>query len=237
MDDEEEEQKPPLAHWTGIVQPAGLSTKTGKQRFMVTVKLPEKTLKTATSFVSEINDALKLKISKTRGCELAAQFELVDSERTRLQRATSGFFTFKDAQTCLSFLKELGLQTNEISSEFEDFGLKKYDPWYDSISQAWWPWFAAWRNPAPEMPMMKVTNRLDLSEGAKYKEGASGKLGKGDEVDRTDARGDEPENVVKKKSKNKPPKEDDPEEDKPRRKKKRNKSEPREMNDDPPESD
>ncbi len=175
-----------------MVQPAGISTKTGKQRFLVTIKLPEKSLKTASSFVNEMNDALRT----ARAGELTAQFTLVDSERTRLQRATAGFFTFKEAQTCLQVLKKLGLATNDVSAELEDFGNNKYDPWYESISKAWWPWFAALRNPPPEMPMMKPTNRLDVSEGGKYKEAASGKLGKSDEVDRADARGDENDSVA-----------------------------------------
>lgn len=219
-DNEEEEQKPPLARWLDIVPPASLSTKTGKQRFLVTIKLSEKSLKTASSFVKEMNDALKIKVASTRGCELNAQFVLVDSERTRLQRATASFSTFKAAQTCLLFLKELGLPANEISAEFEDFGNKKYDPWYEAISRSWWPWFATWRNPPPEMPMMKITSRLDVSEGGKYKEGASGKLGKGDEVDREDAQRDESESDDKNRSKNKPRKEDGQDEGKTRRKKK-----------------
>ena len=213
-EEEEEEQKPPLARWVGIVQPASLSTTTGKQRFLVTIKLPEKSLKTASSFVKEMNDALAAR-------ELAAQFVLVDSERVRLQRASTGFSTFKEAQTCLYVLKESGLPTNEISPELEDFGNKKYDPWYESVSQSWWPWFAALRNPAPEMPMMKVTNRLNVSEGSKYKEGASGKLGKGDDVDRADARGDEAENGGKKRSTKKPREDEGEDEEKPRRKKKK----------------
>ncbi len=218
---DKEEQKPPLARWVGIVPPASMSTKTGEQRFLVTVKLAEKSPKTASNFVKEMNDALKIKIAATRGCELRASFVLVDSERTRLQRAAANFTTFKEAQTCLSFLKELGLPVNEISPELEDFGNKKYDPWHERISQAWWPWLAAWRNPPPEMPMIKVTNRLDLAAGGKYKEGASGKLGKTEDVDRSDAQGDERESGRKKRGKDKPLKEEDQDEEKPRRKKKK----------------
>jgi hypothetical protein len=181
--------------------------------------LPEKSLKTASSFIKEMNEALKIKVDRTPGCKLTANFVLVDSERTRLQRATATFSTFKDAQTCLRFLKEQGLPTNEVSAEFEDFGNNKFDPWYARISQAWWPWFAEWRDPPPEMPMMKVTNRLDVAEGGKYKEGAGGKLGKSDDVDRADSRGDENEDGGKKRSKDKPRKDGD--EAKPRRKKKK----------------
>jgi hypothetical protein len=224
-DDVEDEQKPPLADWVSMVQPATLSTKPGRQRFVATIKLPEKSLKTATSFVNEMNDALQIKIDATPGCELAARFLLVDTERTRLQRATASFSTFKEAQTCLSVLKELGLPINAISSEFEDFGNKKYDPWHERISQAWWPWFAALLDPPPEMPLMKVTNRLDLTEGSKYKTGASGKLGKSDEVDRADAQMDAPvqedENGGKKRSEDKPRSEESEEKPKPRRKKKK----------------
>jgi hypothetical protein len=228
--DAEEEQKPPLARWAAMVQPASLSTKTGSQRFLVTIKLPEKSLKTASSFVKEMNDALKT----TPGRQPTAQFVLVDSERVRLQRASAGFFTFKAAQTCLRVLKELGIPTNEISAELEDFGNKKYDPWYESISQAWWPWLAALRNPPPEMPMMKVTNRLDLSAGSKYKEGASGRLGKGDEVDRADAQADGNESGAsggKKRGKKKARKEEEKgeegtDEEKARRKKRVDEGEP-----------
>jgi hypothetical protein len=218
-DNEEQEPKPPLARWTSIVQPASLSTRTGKQRFVVTIKLPEKSLKTVSSFVKEMNEALKVKVANTPGCELTVQFELVDTERTRLQRATADFFTFKEAQTCLSFLKELGLPTNDISAEFEDFGKKKYDPWFERNSRAWWPWLAARLNPAPEMPMMKVTNRLDVLEGGKYKEGAGGKLGKSDDVDRADAQGDEGEDAGNARSKKKPRKDEDEDGRKTRRKK------------------
>jgi hypothetical protein len=224
-DKEEKEQKPPLARWVGIVPPASISTKPGRQRFVVTIKLPEISLKTASSFVREMNDALKTKIDTTPGCELTAQFVLVDSERTRLQRVTASFSTFKKANTCFSFLKELGLPVNDISAEFEDFGKKKFDPWYESNSHAWWPWFAAWCNPPPEMPMMKVTNRLDVTEGSKYKAGAGGKLGKSDEVDRADAQTDALEDEIKgggkKRSKDKAPKDEDQDVQKPRRKKRR----------------
>ena len=215
---EEEEEQPPLARWARIVQPASLSTKTGKQRFVVTIRLPEKSLKTASSFVKEMNDALKIKVGTTLGRELTAQFLLVDSERIRLQRATASFSTFKETQTCFSFLKELGLPVNDISGEFEDFGNKKYDPWYESNSQAWWPWFAALLNPPPEMPMMKVTSRLDVTEGGKYKESAGGKLGKSDEVDRDNAQGDENESGGKTRKKNKPRKDNGEDEGKTRRK-------------------
>jgi hypothetical protein len=78
---------------------------------------------------------------------------------------------------------------------------------------------AAWRNPPPEMPMMKVTNRLDVVEGGKYKQGASGKLGKSDEVDRNDAREEESEPPAKKRGKKKPRKDEDQDDDKTRRKK------------------
>ena len=105
-----------------------------------------------------------------------------------------------------------------ISAELEDFGKKKYDPWHESISQAWWPWFAALRNPAPEMPMMKVTNRLDVTEGGKYKEGAGGKLGRSDDVDRDDAQGGDDESGGKNRKKNKPRKDEDQDEGKTRRK-------------------
>jgi hypothetical protein len=225
IDEEEDEEKPPLAGWASMVPPATLSTKTGRQRFVATIKLPEKSLKTASSFVKEMNDALKITIDATPGCELTAQFLLVDTERTRLQRATASFSTFKEAEACLTFLKELGLPVNEISAEFEDFGKKKFDPWYESNSQAWWPWFAALLNPPPEMPVMKVTNRLDVTEGSKYKTGASGKLGKSDEVDRADAQADAPvdedEITGKKRSKDQASKDEGQDERKPRRKKKR----------------
>jgi hypothetical protein len=208
VNDQDEEKKPPLTRWAGIVQPLSLATKTGKDRFLLTVKLPEKSLKTATKFVTELNDALQTKIAKTPGCELKTEFVLLDSERTRLQRAATSFCTFKEAQTCFLFLQELGLPVNEISAELEDFGTKKYDPWYESVSKSWWPWLAAWRNPAPEMPMMKVKNRLDLAEGGKYKEGAKGKLGKSDEVDRDDTYSDEPESEDKSRGKDKPRKDE-----------------------------
>jgi hypothetical protein len=191
-DNEEQEQKPPLAGWANMVQSASLSTKTGRQRFVTTIKLPEKSLKTASSFVTELNDAIKTKIDATPGCELKVQFVLVDTERTRLQRATASFSTFKEAQACSMLLKELGLPINPISAELEDFGIKRYDPWHERISKAWWPWLAACLNPPPEMPLMNVTNRLDVAAGSKYKEGASGKLGKSDEVDRADAPEDPP---------------------------------------------
>lgn len=220
-DNEEQEQKPPLARWVGVAEPASLSTKTGGQRFVVTIKLPEKSLKTASNLVKEVNDALKNKSHTTRGCKLTAQFVLIDSERARLQRATASFSTFKEAQTCLRLLKELGLPTSDISAEFEDFGKKKYDPWYESVSQAWWPWFAAWRNPPPEMPMMKVKNRLDVTEGGKYKVGADGKLGKSDDVDRSDEQRGENESGDKNRSNDKPRDVDDQVESKPRRKKKK----------------
>jgi hypothetical protein len=194
-----------------------LTTTTGKQRFAVTIKLAEKSPKMASNFVQEMNDSLKIKVQKTRGCELTAHFALVDSERTRLQRATASFATFKEATTCLDFLKELGLPVNDISAELEDFGNKKYDPWHKSISQAWWPWLAAWRNPPPEMPMMKAANRLDVTEGGKYKAGAGGKLGKSDELDRADAQGDENERG----GKNTPRDDEDQEKPKKRRKKKK----------------
>jgi hypothetical protein len=88
---------------------------------------------------------------------------------------------------------------------------------------------AAWLNPAPEMPMMKVTNRLDLTQGSKYKEGASGKLGKSDEVDRADAQVDAPpdesESEGKKRSKKKPRQDEDQEGGKKRRKKRAEDSE------------
>ena len=75
------------------------------------------------------------------------------------------------------------------------------------------------------MPLMKVTNRLDLTEGSKYKMGANGKLGKSDEVDRADAQADAPvdedESGGKKSSKDKARNEEDREEGKPRRKKKK----------------
>ena len=220
MDDTEEQKpKPPLARWASIVQPASLSTKTGKQRFVVTIKLPEKSLKTVSSFVKEMNDALQVKVANTPGCELTAQFDLIDSERTRLQRATADFFTFKEAQTCLRLLKELGLPTNDISAEFEDFGKKKYDPWFERNSRAWWPWLAARLNPPPEMPMIKVTNRLDVTAGGKYKEGASGKLGKSDDVDRADAQGAESEDDGNARGKKKPRKDEGEEDRKTRRKK------------------
>jgi hypothetical protein len=208
-----------------MVQPASLSTKTGSQRFVITIKLPEKSLKTASSFVAETNDAIKTKIGNTPGCQPDAQFVLVDTERARLQRATASFATFKEAQACSILLKELGLPTNPISAEMEDFGIKKYDPWYERISKTWWPWLAGCLHPPPEMPLMKVTNRLDLTAGSKYKEGASGKLGKSDEVDRADAQGEAPVNEDegdgKRRSKDKPRKDEDQEERKPRRKKKK----------------
>ena len=185
---DDDEQEPPLARWKDIAQAAGISTKTGRYRFLVTVKLPERSLKTASQFVKETNEAL-------RGKKTTAQFVLVDSERVRLQRATAEFCKFKDARTFLSTLKELGLAANDVSPELEDFGKKQYDPWYEKISQSWWPWLAAMRNPAPEMPMMKPKIRLDVSTGSKYSQGASGKLGKGDEAERREAnedRGREP---------------------------------------------
>jgi hypothetical protein len=185
-----EKRKPPLADWVSVVQPAILSTKTGRQRFAITIKLPERSLKSASSFVKETNDALT-KMAKLSGGGPAALFVLVDSERARLQRATADFFTFNGASACLDALAELGLQTTKVSAELEDFGTKRYDPWYESVSHAWWPWLAAWRNPPPEMPMAKVTNRLNLGEGSKYKEAATGKLGKSEEVDRSDARGED----------------------------------------------
>lgn len=226
-DQENQDQKPPLASWANMLQPAGLATKIGKQRFVVTFKLPEKSLKTASSFVREMNEALKSKFDQAPGCELTAEFELVDSERLRLQRATASFCTFKEAQTCLNFLKELGLPINPISPEFEDFGTKKYDPWYESNARAWWPWFAALLHPAPEMPLMKVTNRLDLTEGSKYKVGASGKIGKSEEVDRADAQASAPpvedDGGGRKRKKNKPPKDDDQDEGEPPQKKTRRK--------------
>jgi len=209
-DNEERGEKPPLADWATMVQPASLSTKTGGQRFVITIKLPEKSLKTASSFVTEMNSVLKPD----------GQFVLVDTERVRLQRATASFSTFKEAQACLSLLKELGLPTNPISVEFEDFGKKKYDPWHERISKAWWPWLAACFNPPPEMPLMKVTNRLDLTAGSKYKESASGKLGHSAEVDRADAQRDAPAEEDETSGKDKPRRE----EPKPRRKKKKKKA-------------
>jgi hypothetical protein len=211
-DEDEEERKPPLARWADIAQPASVLTKTGDQRFAIAIKLPEKSPKTASKFVAEMNDALKNKIAKTRGCELAVTFILVDSERLRLQRATASFTTFKDARTCYDFLKELGLPVNDMSAELEDFGNNRYDPWHESIKQSWWPWLAALRNPAPEMPMMQVTNRLDLTEGAKYKEGASGKLGKPEEVDRDDSPVPEEEPSPKKRKRSKKRKDESEEE-------------------------
>jgi hypothetical protein len=232
-DKEEDEQKPPLARWVGIVQPASLLTTIGRQRFVVTIRLPEKSPKTASSFMKEVRDTLNAR-------ELTAQFVLVDSERVRLQRATASFSTFREAQTCLAVLKESGLPTNEISPELENFGSKRYDPWYESVSKAWWPWLAALRNPPPEMPMMKAKNRLDVGAGGKYAEGADGKLEKKsesdrgdaqrdenekqkshDEADRGDAHGDENENGGKKRSKVKPRKVDDQAEGKPRSNKKK----------------
>ena len=118
-DNDEEQQKLPLARWARIVEPATLATKTGRERFVVTIKLPEKSQKTASSFVEEMNDAVKIKIETTPGCELNAEFVLVDSERVRLQRATAGFSTFKEARTCFKFLKELGLAVNDISAQGE----------------------------------------------------------------------------------------------------------------------
>jgi hypothetical protein len=190
-DEEGKERKPALARWVEIVQPASLSTTTGTNRFLITIRLPEKSSKTATKFVQEMNDALKSE-KRTAGGEQTS-FLLVDSERARLQRATASFPTFKQAQSCLGSLKKLGLPVNEISAELEDFGTNKYDPWHESIRQSWWPWFAALRNPPPEMPMMKITNRLDVSEGSKYKQSARGKLGQGEEADRDDAEAEQEE--------------------------------------------
>jgi hypothetical protein len=201
-DEEEKERKPALARWVDIVQPASLSTTTGKKRFLVTIRLPEKSPKTATKFVQEMNDALKVKMA-TAGGEPTDPFLLVDTERARMQRATASFHTFKQAQSCLGFLKALGLPVNDVSIELQDFGTKKYDPWYESICQSWWPWFAALRNPPPEMPMIKVANRLDVSEGSKYKESKRGKLGKGDESDRDEAEPEEKKSQRKKRSKKK----------------------------------
>ena len=222
-DKDDDEPKPPLAHWAEIVQPATLATKPGAERFIVSIKLAERTPKTAASFMSELKDALRTEIKATPGCRLNARFVLVDGERIRLQRATASFRTFNEASTCFSFLAMLGLKINAISAELEDFGENKYDPWLEKVSQSWWPWLAATIRPAPEMPMMKITSRLDLTAGSKYKEGASGKMGKSEDVDRHDAPP--------------PPEEETPEADKPRKKKKKRKEKIKEEDetDAPPE--
>ena len=199
-----------------MVQPAILTTKTGRQRFVVTFKLPEKSLKTASSFVREMNEALQSSDS-----DVAAQFVLVDSERIRLQRATASFAMFKEAKTCLGVLKALGLPVNDISAELENFGKKQYDPWYESVAQSWWPWLAAWRNPPPEMPMMKLANRLDVSEGTVYKQGEGDKLGKSDEEDRRDAEGQDQGDEEKDRREREPREDEDREEGRKRRKKKK----------------
>jgi len=200
-----ETRKRPLASWADIAQPAILATTSGKQRFLITIKLPERSLKSASSFVTETNDALKSK----KGI---APFVLVDSERARLQRATASFSTFKEADACLSCLADLGLKTGQVSAELEDFGNKQYDPWHESISRAWWPWLAAWRNPPPEMPMAKVANRLSLTEGSKYAEGPAGKLGKSEDADRSRAEAEA-------QAEEDPQIDEEPRERKPRRKK------------------
>ena len=109
-DNDGDDQTPLLARLAEIGQPATLSTTIGAQRFVVTIKLPEKSFKTATCFVNDVNAALKSRIASTRGCDLAVELTLVDTERTRLQRATASFATFKDARTCLAFLGDLGLR-------------------------------------------------------------------------------------------------------------------------------
>lgn len=213
---ENKENVPPLAHWKNIVQPASLTTKTGKRRFLITIKLPERSLKTASDFVAELNASLES--NDVKELEAVAHFVLVDTERSRLQRATAEFCTFKDAQTCLSVLKEMGLLANDVSGELEDFGNKQYDPWHEKISRSRWPWLAAWRNPAPELPMVKAKNRLDMSAGTKYTERADGKLGKSDEEDRSATNAEDQD---RDRSEPKPREDEDRDEKRKRRKKKK----------------
>lgn len=180
MPDDVGESSLPLGRWAEQVPPASLGTKTGRDRFIITIKLAERLPKTVTRFIEDLNDALRAAAARSRDEAARPDFELIDADRARLQRATASFDTFKGAKSCLELLKELGLKVNDISPELEQFGTKKYDPWFERMSQAWWPWLAAWRDPPPELPMMKVTNRLNLTEGSKYAVGADGKLGKSD---------------------------------------------------------
>lgn len=211
-DKKDEKRKKPLAGWGDIVQPAILATTSGTQRFIITIKLPERSLKSASSFVTETNDALQSRSAKSSGAASAVQFVLVDSERARLQRAVASFATFREANACLRALADLGLKTTKVSAELEDFGKKQYDPWYESMASAWWPWLARWRNPPPEMAMAKVTNRLNLTEGSKYAEGPGGKLGKSEDVERSKTEVEDTD-----RDDDAPSKEDRPREKKPRR--------------------
>ena len=61
---------------------------------------------------------------------------LVDTEPRAASTCDRELFYLQGAQTCLNLLKELGPPTNPISPEFEDFGNKKYDPWYECNSQS-----------------------------------------------------------------------------------------------------
>lgn len=213
---EQKENEPALAHWKEGVPPASLTTKSGRHRFVVTVKLPERALKTVTQFVADVNQAL----AKSAGATPAVQFVLFDSDRARLQRAAVEFATFKEARACLDLLKQLGLGVNDVSPELEDFGTKQYDPWHEQISKAWWPWLAKWRSPAPEMPLMKAKNRLDLGAGSKYEVGADGKLSKS-EAGRRDRDAEERPECEPEPADPTPP----PDEERPKKRRKKKKAE------------